>query len=113
MYPTISNKRYWLDRIRHERRCGLGFAVIMLAVAMATGTQAQPQREPMFLIEVNQSQQQFLLMALDSHVKAQGLPAAEASAFMKRVVENARPAPPPAPPKAPEPAEAPKEPPKK
>jgi hypothetical protein len=41
MFPIISNRQYQLDRIRHEKKCGLGMALIVLTL-ITTSAQAQP-----------------------------------------------------------------------
>jgi len=44
MFPMISNRQYWIDRIRHERKCCLGLAVIL--AMLATSAQAQQPYAP-------------------------------------------------------------------
>jgi septal ring factor EnvC (AmiA/AmiB activator) len=46
MFPMISNRQYRLDRIRHERKCPLGMAVLLLALMAGPASAQQLPADP-------------------------------------------------------------------
>ena len=74
MYPMISNRQYKLDRIRHDRRCSLGMAILFLLVASVANAQqpALPYEAPdEELWGAMKTNMQKLSMPLEAHTQVQ------------------------------------------